>query len=87
MFLPEERQGRNCTGRVPGKDQHKGQLDPVKLQAVKNITFRKYTYKLNQIDNIWKRVCIKAIDSALRKENKRHLDKCQQVQSNVRKPD
>ena len=87
MFLPEERQGRNCTGRVPGKDQHKGQLDPVKLQAVKNITFRKYTYKFNQIDNIWKRVCIKAIDSALRKENKRHLDKCQQVQSNVRKPD
>lgn len=46
MFLPEERRGRNCTGRVPGKDQHKGQLDPVKLQAVKNITFRKYTYKL-----------------------------------------
>ena len=26
MFLPEERRGRNCTGRVPGKDQHKGQL-------------------------------------------------------------
>ena len=41
IFSPDERRGRNCTGRVFGKAHHQEQLDQVKLQAVKEVTFRK----------------------------------------------
>lgn len=77
IFSPEERRGRNCTGRVPGKCQHKDKLDPVKLQAVKKVTFQKYSCKLENIDYIWRK-CIKAIDSALRNEKRKQLPICQQ---------
>ena len=83
IFSPEERCGKNCTGRVPRKGQHKDQLDPVKLQAVKKVTFQKYSCKLNNIDYIWRR-CIKAIDSALRNEKRKQVPLCQQF--DVRKP-
>ena len=83
IFSPEERRGRNCTGRVPGKCQHKDKLDPVKLQAVKKVTFQKYSCKLENIDYIWRK-CIKAIDSALRNEKRKQVPVCQQF--DVRKP-
>lgn len=83
IFSPEERRGRNCTGRAPGKCQHKDKLDPVKLQAVKKVTFQKYSCKLENIDYIWRK-CIKAIDSALRNENRKQVPVCQQF--GVRKP-
>ena len=67
MFSKEERHNRNCRGWVPGKVQHKKQLDPAKLQAVKQLTFT--FYRVENPDYIWNRECVKAIDSALRKEN------------------
>ena len=70
IFTPEERQGKNCTGRVFGKAQHKGQLDALKLQAVKEATFRKYPCSANLIDITWRKECITAIDSGLRNENR-----------------
>lgn len=83
IFSPEERRGRNCTGRVPGNCQHKNKLDPVKLQAVKKVTFQKYSCNLENIGYIWRK-CIKAIDSALRNENRKQVPLCQQF--DVRKP-
>lgn len=83
IFSPEERRGRNCTGRAPRKGQHKDKLDPVKLQAVKKVTFQKYSCKLGNIDYIWRK-CIKAIDSALRNEKRKQVPSCQQF--HVRKP-
>jgi len=70
IFTAEERRGRNCTGRVFGKAQHKEQLDQVKLQAVKEATFRKYPCSTHLIDITWKKECITAIDSGLRNENR-----------------
>lgn len=70
IFSQEERRGKNCTGRVFGKAQHKGQLDPVKLGAIKEATFRKYPCNLNLVDITWRKECITAIDSGLRNENR-----------------
>lgn len=70
IFSQEERKGKNCTGRVFGKAQHKGQLDPVKLGAVKEATFRKYPCNPNLVDITWRKECITAIDSGLRNENR-----------------
>ncbi|XP_057290962.1 uncharacterized protein LOC130613662 [Hydractinia symbiolongicarpus] len=70
IFSAEERRGRNCTGRVFGKAQHKGQLDPIKLQAVKEATFRKYPCVQTLVDITWRKECITAIDSGLRNENR-----------------
>ena len=54
IFSPEERRGRNCTGHVFGKAKHKEQFDQVKLQAVKEVTFRKYLCSPYLIDITWK---------------------------------
>ena len=66
MFSKVERHNRNCRGWVPSKVQHKEQLDPVKLEVVKQLTFT--FYRVENPDYIWNRECVKAIDSALRKE-------------------
>ena len=67
MFSKEERHNRNCSGRVTGNVRCKKKLDPVKLEAVKRLTFT--FYRVENPDNIWHWKCVKAIDSALRKEN------------------
>ena len=70
IFSHDERQGKNCTGRVFGKAKHKGQLDPVRVQAIKDITFRKYPCNLCLVDITWRKECVTAIDSGLRNENR-----------------
>nr|XP_002167022.3 unnamed protein product [Hydra vulgaris] len=70
IFSAEERQGKNCTGRVFGKAQLKGQLDQTKLQMVKEATFRKYPCPTEHIDMAWRKECITAIDSGLRNEHR-----------------
>ena len=90
IFSPEERRGRNCTGRVFGKAQHKEQLDQVKLQAVKEVTFRKYPCSPYLIDITWKKECITAIDSGLRNENRGNRTQViitQEVASNIQNSD
>ena len=90
IFSPEERRGRNCTGRVFGKAQHKEQLDQVKLQAVKEVTFIKYPCSPYLIDITWKKECITAIDSGLRNENRGNRTQViitQEVASNIQKSD
>ena len=90
IFSPEERRGRNCTGRVFGKAQHKEQLDQVKLQAVKEVTFRKYPCSPYLIDITWKKECITAIDSGLRNENRGNRTQViitQEVANNIQKSD
>ena len=66
-FTPEERKGRNCTGRstsgaamVP--------LDQTKLNAVKNCVFEIYGVPPNLQEKVWREECVKAIDSSCRKE-------------------
>lgn len=66
-FTPEERKGRNCTGRsttgtamVP--------LDQTKLNAVKNCVFESYGVPPNLQEKVWREECVKAIDSSCRKE-------------------
>ena len=68
IYTQDERRGKNCTGRVFGKAQHKGQLDPVKLAAIKEATFCKYPCGPNLVDITWRKECITAIDSGLRNE-------------------
>ena len=70
IFSAEERHGKNCTGRVFGKAQLKGQLDQTKLQMVKEATFRKYPCQPNLLDITWRKECITAIDSGLRNEHR-----------------
>ena len=70
IYTQEERRGKNCTGRVFGKAQHKGQLDPTKLAAVKEATFSKYPCNPNLVDITWRKECITAIDSGLRNEHR-----------------
>lgn len=70
IFTQEERRGRNCTGRVFGRAQHKEQLEPMKLGAVKEATFRKYPCVPTLIDITWRKECITAIDSGLRNEHR-----------------
>lgn len=70
IFTLEERQGKNCTGRVFGKAQHKGQLDPLKVQSIKDATFCKYPCNPCLVDITWRKECVTAIDSGLRNENR-----------------
>ena len=70
VFSADERRGRNCTGRVFGRAVPKGQLDAVKLNAVKDATFRKYPCHPSLIDITWKKECVTAIDSGLRNETR-----------------
>lgn len=66
VFTPEELRGRNCSGKVYGKGTPKERLNQLKLQAVKLATFRKYPCDPSEMDLIWQRECIKAIDKAIR---------------------
>ncbi len=73
VFSPEERRGRNCTGRVFGRAVPKGPLEPGKLNAVKDATFRKYPCHPSLIDITWKKECITAVDSGLRNETRTRM--------------
>ena len=66
LFNPEELRNRNCAGKVYGKGLPKERLNQAKLQAVKIATFKKYPCDLSQVDLIWQRECVKAIDKAIR---------------------
>lgn len=66
VFTPEELRGRNCSGRVYGKGLPKERLDQRKLHSVKIATFKKYPCDPTELDLIWQRECIKAIDKAIR---------------------
>jgi len=66
VFTPEELQGRNCSGKVYGKGLPKEKLNQQKLHTVKMATFKKYPCDPNEMDLIWQRECIKAIDKAIR---------------------
>eukprot|EP00794_Sanderia_malayensis_P020010 gene20010-21971_t len=73
VFTPEERRGRNCTGRVFGRAVPKGPLEAGKLNAVKEATFRKYPVHPSLIDITWKKECITAVDSGLRNETRTRM--------------
>ena len=66
LFSEQELIGKNCTGRVFGRCAPKGKLDEAKLNAVKMATFKKYPCRPGELDFIWQRECIKAIDKAIR---------------------
>ena len=78
------------TGRVFGKTQHKEQLNQVKLQAVKEVTFTKYPRSPYLMDITWKKECITATDSGLRNENRGNRAQViitQEVANNIQKSD
>ena len=66
VFTPEELRGRNCSGKVYGKGLPKEKLNQQKLHTVKMATFKKYPCEPGEMDLIWQRECIKAIDKAIR---------------------
>ena len=66
VFSPDELRGRNCSGRVYGKGLPKERLNQRKLHSVKIATFKKYPCDPTEMDLIWQRECIKAIDKAIR---------------------
>ena len=66
VFTPEELRGRNCSGKVYGKGLPKEKLDQRKLHSVKMATFKKYPCDPTEMDLLWQRECIKAIDKAIR---------------------
>ncbi|XP_065066250.1 uncharacterized protein LOC135692134 [Rhopilema esculentum] len=66
VFSADELRGRNCSGKVYGKGLPKERLNQLKLHAVKMATFRKYPCNPSEMDIIWQRECIKAIDKAIR---------------------
>ena len=66
VFTPEELRGRNCSGKVYGKGLPKEKLNQQKLHTVKMATFKKYPCDPAEMDLIWQRECIKAIDKAIR---------------------
>ena len=66
-FTPEERKGRNCTGRsTTGAPVEP--LDQIKLTSVKNCVFEVYGVPPNLQEKVWREECVKAIDSSVRKE-------------------
>ncbi len=66
LFNADELRGRNCAGKVYGKCSPKERLNSAKLHAVKSATFKKYPCDPLQMDAIWQRECVKAIDKAIR---------------------
>ena len=56
---------RNCAGT-----RGKGPLDPVKLNKIKEYTFRMYPTPSTQKDAAWKK-CVISIDEFLRRKKKR----------------
>lgn len=66
----DERRGKNCSGRVYGRATPKSRLDEMKLNAVRDATFKKYPCHPNLVDITWKKECVAAIDSGLRNENR-----------------
>ena len=66
-FTPEERKGRNCTGRSTSGTTMVP-LDQTKLNAVKNCVFEIYGVPPNLQETVWREECVKAIDSSCRKE-------------------
>ena len=66
-FPPEERIGRNCTGRSTSGTAMVP-LDQTKLNAVKNCVFEVYGVPPNLQEKVWREECVKAIDSSCRKE-------------------
>ena len=66
-FTPEERKGRNCTGRSTSGTTMVP-LDQTKLNAVKNCVFEIYGVPPNLQEKVCREECVKAIDSSCRKE-------------------
>ena len=67
MFSPDERKGRNCSGR--SNSGGSSLLDQDKLGVIKEIIFEQYPdVKAKLQERVWKEECVKAIDAFLRKE-------------------
>ena len=66
-FSPDERKGRNCSGR--SNSGGSSLLDQDKLGVIKEIIFEQYPdVKAKLQERVWKEECVKAIDAFLRKE-------------------
>lgn len=74
-FPIEERLGRNCYGRRGGTvSGPKHPLENAKLEAVREAVFKKFpVLGGEEIDSVWKRECVIAIDTALRSEMRTHV--------------
>ena len=69
MFSPEERKGRNCSGRSNSSGSSLQPLDQDKLGAIKEIIFEQYSDVPAKLqEKVRKEECVKAIDAFLRKE-------------------
>ena len=66
-FTPEERKGRNCTGRSTSGTTMVP-LDQTKLNVVENCVFEIYGVPPNLQEKVWREKCVHAIDSSCRKE-------------------
>jgi len=69
MFSPDERKGRNCSGRSNSGGSSLQPLDQDKLRTIKEIIFEQYPDVPAKLqERVWKEECVKAIDAFLRKE-------------------
>ena len=73
VYSPEERHGRNCTGRSTSGSAVLEPLNQVKLRAIKNCVFEVYGVPPNLHHKVWREECVKAIDAFCRKERYKQL--------------